>query len=106
MKSAAAVLALLGLARSEYTGTDIDAYLKMSPMERVLDLQKRRAEGNVHSDAFKTMQELANQAGFKCESYNVVTDDGYILTVYRIPGKLTSELTATPGPPVLMQHAL
>ena len=78
----------------------------MTPTERVIDLEKRRSEGNVHSDAFKTMCQLANQNGFRCESYNVVTDDGYILSIYRIPGKLSDDLEATPGAPVLFQHAL
>lgn len=41
------------------------------------------------------------------ETYQVVTDDGYILGVYRIPGKLNERSTSNSGKPVvLMQHAL
>lgn len=58
------------------------------------------------SDAFRTFEEICTNAGFKFEQHKVTTDDGYILTVFRIPGLLGEEPPATPKPPVYMQHGL
>ena len=53
------------------------------------DLEIRRDNGTLGSvDAFKSMEFIANENGFRVERHQVVTDDGYILNVYRIPGKL------------------
>jgi hypothetical protein len=40
------------------------------------------------SDSIKTLPEMANKNGFIANSYQVVTEDGYILSLWRIPGKL------------------
>lgn len=59
------------------------------------------------SDKFKTFQQIANENGFRVETYQVVTDDGYILGIYRIPGKLTErDYTEGSKPAILLQHAL
>ena len=73
-------------------------------MQDFKDLEAKKEAGTLHSDAFKTMEQIANEHGFKCEKTQVVTDDGYILGIYRIPGKLSG--SAKPGPPVLLQHGL
>ena len=39
-------------------------------------------------DTFKTFEELVNDNGFRSENYNVTTTDGYILSLYRIPGQI------------------
>lgn len=58
-----------------------------------------------HEDAFKSFEELVAQNGFVTESQQVVTDDGYILTLYRIPG--TIEKPDPAGKPVvLLSHGL
>ena len=58
-------------------------------------------------DQFKTFQQIANENGFRVEVYQVVTYDGYILQVYRIPGKLTeTDRSDAPKPAILLQHAL
>ena len=59
---------------------------------------------NQDSDAFKTMEQICVENGFTTEKHTVTTSDGYILNVWRIPGKL-SDQTATPGAPILMVHA-
>lgn len=57
------------------------------------------------SDAFKKLEDLANNAGFRCENHQVVTDDGYILGIWRIPGNLT-EGPNPKKPVVLLQHGM
>ena len=41
------------------------------------------------SDAFKSMEEIVNGQGYRIEKHQVVTEDGYILGIWRIPGSLT-----------------
>ena len=43
---------------------------------------------NQSTDAFKSLEFIANENGFACEKYQVTTEDGYVLGIYRIPGKL------------------
>lgn len=38
------------------------------------------------SDKHRTFQEIAVENGFSFEEHTVTTEDGYILTQYRIPG--------------------
>ena len=75
---------------------------------KMKDLYDRRDQGALgDSDAFKTMDQIANENGFKTESYNVTTEDGYILGIWRIPGKISEEDDGeTAKPPVLLQHGL
>jgi Partial alpha/beta-hydrolase lipase region len=40
-----------------------------------------------------TVSEMAIQSGYACEEYKILTDDGYILTTYRLPGKLSTNTT-------------
>jgi hypothetical protein len=79
------------------------------------DLYERKNNGGaVNPDAFKTMEQLANQNGFAIEKYQVVTSDGYILSLYRIPGTLSETSQQSPlkegvqngKPPVFLQHGL
>ena len=55
------------------------------------------------SDTFKTFEQLVNDNGFRSESYNVTTTDGYILSLYRIPGVINED-EDTVRPAVLMVH--
>lgn len=61
--------------------------------EKILELRKRHEEGKLpkNSDAFKSMAELAVKYGFRYEEHTVVTRDGYILTLGRIPGMLNED---------------
>ena len=47
------------------------------------------------------MEEIANENGFRIEKHQVVTEDGYILGIWRIPGNL-SENPTNSKPPVLL----
>ena len=52
------------------------------------------------SDKDRTFQEICIENGFDFESHTVTTEDGYILTVYRIPG-LQGESPDPSKPPVM-----
>ena len=43
--------------------------------------------------SFMSVSEMAIQSGYACEEYKILTDDGYILTTYRLPGKLSTNTT-------------
>nr|CAD7395147.1 unnamed protein product [Timema poppensis] len=56
-----------------------------------------------------TTPELISRHGYTCEEHDVVTEDGYILTLYRIPSgraqpKPAEERAGRPA--VLLQHGL
>jgi pimeloyl-ACP methyl ester carboxylesterase len=56
-------------------------------------------------DCFYNITQMIASKGYPFEEHKVITPDGYILGVYRIPhGRNT--LSATPGRPVLLQHGL
>ena len=57
-------------------------------------------------DGHKTFQEICVENGFKYEEHTVVTEDGYILTVFRIPGMEGETISDSPKPVVFMQHGL
>lgn len=44
-------------------------------------------------DAFKTMEVVCHENGYAFESTTLVTPDGYVLTLGRIPGKVTDATT-------------
>lgn len=48
--------------------------------------------------------ELISSYGYDVFSYNVTTDDGYILTVFRITGGRKSPSVVRGGKPVVMLH--
>eukprot|EP00826_Nyctotherus_ovalis_P011088 TRINITY_DN12893_c0_g1_i15.p1 TRINITY_DN12893_c0_g1~~TRINITY_DN12893_c0_g1_i15.p1 ORF type:complete len:427 (+),score=49.80 TRINITY_DN12893_c0_g1_i15:26-1306(+) len=54
-----------------------------------------------NGDASKTISEYVEGNGFKFEEHKVVTEDGYILTLWRIHRNKTSN-----GPPVILQHGV
>jgi len=55
------------------------------------------------SDAHKSMEELCAKYGYQSENYTLTTSDGYILSLYRIPG-LVSETETAGKPAVLFMH--
>ena len=54
------------------------------------------------SDVGKTFEEICTENGFATENYTLTTPDGYILSLYRIPG--TTQYEDTKKPVVLMMH--
>ena len=55
-------------------------------------------------DMDKTLEQLCLENGFRSEMHTLVSDDGYVLTLYRIPGKFSDDLSVK-KPAVLMVHA-
>jgi len=61
--------------------------------------------GSVDPDVKRNFTEIIEAKGYPCETHHVVTEDGYILTVFRIPyGKDGPQ--QRPRPPVFLQHGL
>ena len=55
-------------------------------------------------DSDLNIEQIINRAGFDFESHQIKSQ-GYLLTMYRIPGK-SSEQKERPGPPIIFQHGL
>jgi len=65
--------------------------------------------GLVKEDIERTLETdgIIKKWGYAVEQYDVTTDDGYILTIFRIPrGKNQTETPTGPRPVVLIQHGL
>lgn len=56
----------------------------------------------LNPDTYKTFEQITQENGFASENYTLTTPDDYILSLYRIPGKLNN--TNTEKPVVLMMH--
>lgn len=72
------------------------------------DLYAQRDSGELEfksPDAFKSFEQLANKYGYLSETHQVVTKDGYILDIFRIPGKIDEENLSN-KPVVFLQHGL
>lgn len=54
-----------------------------------------------NGDASKSISEYVEENGFKFEEHKAVTEDGYILTLWRMHRNKTSN-----GPPVILQHGV
>lgn len=62
--------------------------------------------GADRSDSKRTFGEICAENGFDFETHQVTTEDGYILSVFRIPGMVNEETANSPKPPILMQHGI
>eukprot|EP00347_Sterkiella_histriomuscorum_P016715 403352128 len=69
-----------------------------------------KTDPSIDNDAFKSIKEICKENGYAIEQHYVTTADGYILTLFRVPGFLneTAILNRQPvqKPAVLLQHGL
>ncbi|KAI5651807.1 alpha/beta-hydrolase lipase region domain-containing protein [Phthorimaea operculella] len=68
----------------------------IAEMEKTDFLEKYKA-GEKNEDKDLTITQLLAKYGYTLQTYTVKTEDGYVITIYRIPGK---------GEPVLLVHGL
>lgn len=54
----------------------------------------------------QTYSEKIISEGYKFEEHKAVTEDGYILTLWRIPGRFNSTTTVTRKKPIFFLHGL
>lgn len=66
----------------------------------------RRLMKYAEEDARRNTTELIRSKGYPCEEYDVVTEDGFILGVQRIPHGLKSGSVYSQRPVVFLQHGL
>ena len=58
------------------------------------------------TDAFKGVKQIVRENGYAVEQHMVTTSDGYILTLFRIPGYLNDTLPYAKKAVVLLMHGL
>ena len=93
------------------SGNEMEGYEK-SFSQRIKDFFKSRTkeeekekENPLIQDENRTIEEIITSKGFKFETHYVKTDDGYTLSLFRIPGGKNSE-NGSLLPPVLLQHGV
>ena len=64
------------------------------------------ARAELPADAYRSTAEIIRDKGYPCEEYDVVTDDGFILSVQRIPHGANGTVPAAPRPAIYLQHGL
>ncbi|XP_054238618.1 lipase member M-like [Indicator indicator] len=66
----------------------------------------RRMKRAVDAEAFMNINDLIAYKGYPCEEYEVVTEDGYIITINRIPYGTQNQGNPALRPAVFLQHGL
>ena len=69
-------------------------------------LKEKKEENLLAFDEKRTMEEIITSKGFKCEIHYTITEDGYKLKIYRIPGNKDYKNDRNKLPPVLLQHGI
>ncbi|KAI5703784.1 hypothetical protein M8J75_016203 [Diaphorina citri] len=85
---------------------------RIESRHRQRSIQSNLINGDLNNDveiafpsAYQTTEDLVRKEGYPVEAHNVTTEDGYILTLHRIPGTPSNPLPY--GKPVVMvQHGI
>ncbi|CAI2370464.1 unnamed protein product [Moneuplotes crassus] len=99
----------LGFATAKYSNIELVKDLAIGSFRVVSglieDLYYKTPE--LTDDAYKSPAEFYQSYGYRFEQHKIVTEDGYILSAWRIPGKLTESFKDISGKPaVMLQHGL
>ena len=86
---------------------NIEQEKKPSYFQKMKDYFKGKSDkGNpLAKDEGRTIEEIITSKGFKVEKHQVKTEDGYILTIFRIPGAKDCTDPSN-NPPVIFQHGI
>ena len=69
------------------------------------EIKEEEPENPLVQDENRTLEEIVTSKGFKFQEHMVKTEDGYILTIFRIPGNKNCEIGSY-LPPVILQHGV
>ncbi|KAI5638663.1 alpha/beta hydrolase fold domain-containing protein [Phthorimaea operculella] len=87
----------------EFRGTNKDNFKTIPSLIEDLtklennDFLKWYKVGEQNEDKYLNITQLCSKNGFKLQTFTVTTEDGYVITLYRIPGK---------GGPILLVHGV
>jgi hypothetical protein len=79
-------------------------FVKLSLMDSFKRIPYK--SGRTDNDVDKSIKQICKENGFAVEEHMVTTEDGYILTLFRLPGLLQDSLPRPRKPVVLLQHGL
>ena len=74
--------------RKVLLGLSVLALLLMAVRSDMQELADLFLASDVDNDMNKGFREICRENKFSMEEYTVVTEDGYVLGLHRIPGKL------------------
>ncbi|CAI2370345.1 unnamed protein product [Moneuplotes crassus] len=99
----------IGVSSAKYTNVEMIRDLAIGSWRvftgLVEDLYYKTPE--ITPDAYKSPAEFYQSYGYRFEEHKVVTEDGYILSAWRVPGKLNESMKTVKGKPaVMLQHGL
>ena len=70
----------------------------MKPLNALLQGVEKvfQTEKEVSPDENRTLEEMVTSKGYPFEKHEVITSDGYILQIFRIPGEKMNLITKPP----------